>query len=80
MATFLLELRTEEIPANALAAARDQLRIGFRDHLMSAGIAGCEVRALSTSRRLIVQIGDLPDRQPDRSERVTGPARSVAFP
>jgi glycyl-tRNA synthetase beta chain len=79
MATFLLELRTEEIPANALAGARQQLRRVLGDRLSEQGLEGCQVRALSTSRRLIALVGQLPARQPERSERVTGPPRSVAF-
>jgi glycyl-tRNA synthetase beta chain len=79
MATFLLEVRTEEIPANALVGARRQLERGFRDHLHDAGFGDCVVRAMSTSRRLVVQVEGLPNRQDDRTERVVGPPRRVAF-
>jgi len=79
MATFLLEVRTEEIPANALPGARRQLGDLFKDRLTDAGYSGCEVRVLSTSRRLIARVSRLEDRQPNRSERLTGPPRSIAF-
>ncbi|HPA80499.1 MAG TPA: glycine--tRNA ligase subunit beta [Thermoanaerobaculales bacterium] len=79
MATFLLELLTEEIPANGLAAARRQLAEAIDKGLGGAGLAGSGVRALSTSRRLVVIAEGLPKRQPDRTERVTGPPASVAY-
>jgi glycyl-tRNA synthetase beta chain len=79
MATFLLEIRTEEIPANALAGARRQLHRAVGVALDEQGLEGFTVRALSTSRRLIAIVEQLPERQPERSERVTGPPRSVAF-
>ena len=79
MATFLLELLTEEIPANGLAAARRQLAEAIGKGLDDAGLAGAGVRALSTNRRLVVIVEGLPERQPDRTERVTGPPASVAY-
>jgi len=79
MATFLLELRTEEIPAAALASAREQLAGALASRLADAGFADLEVTALSTSRRLAAWVAGLPERQPDRTERVTGPPRAAAY-
>lgn len=79
MAVFLLEVRTEEIPANALPGARRQLTEAMSRALVEVGLPGDAVSALSTSRRLIVLVDRLPERQPDRSERVTGPPTTVAF-
>jgi glycyl-tRNA synthetase beta chain len=79
MATYLLELRTEEIPANALPSARAQLESGFGERLAAQGLTGWTLRALSTNRRLALLIDDLPLRQADRSERVLGPPARVAF-
>ena len=79
MATFLLEIRTEEIPAAALPGARRQLAERFETALAEAGLVGTSVTALSTSRRLIVIIRDLVERQPDRTEELTGPPVRVAF-
>ncbi|HSN57204.1 MAG TPA: glycine--tRNA ligase subunit beta, partial [Candidatus Sulfomarinibacteraceae bacterium] len=79
MADFLLEVRTEEIPANALPGARRQLADGLGRALTEAGFDGLEVRALSTSRRLIAVVAGLPERQPDRTERMTGPPTRIAF-
>lgn len=79
MALFLLEIRTEEIPANALPGARRQLADGFGATLRDAAFEGFQVTALSTNRRLVVLVGGLPARQPDRTETVSGPPVSVAF-
>ena len=47
MATFLLEIRTEEIPANALPGARQQLAAGFTSRLAEAGFSELDVTTLS---------------------------------
>jgi len=79
MANFAFELRTEEIPANALAGARRQLVDGVRRALEEVGFADPAVRVLSTSRRLVVIVDGLPERQADRTERMTGPPVGVAY-
>ncbi|MCP4900745.1 MAG: glycine--tRNA ligase subunit beta [bacterium] len=79
MADFLLEVRTEEIPANALPAARTQLESAFTARMNEAGFEDFTVSVRSTARRLIVAMGDLPKRQADRTEEVSGPPVSVAF-
>jgi glycyl-tRNA synthetase beta chain len=78
MATFLLEIRTEEIPAAALPGARTQLHEVLTARLGEAGFADATVTVYSTSRRLAVQVANLPDRQPDRTEEMTGPPVRVA--
>ena len=78
MATFLLEIRTEEIPAAALPGARRQLEELFVKHLGEAGYSGFGLTPLSTSRRLSVVVEDLPQRQADRTEEMTGPPSRVA--
>jgi len=79
MTAFLLELRTEEIPANALPGARRQLADSLSRALTEAGFDGITVRVLSTSRRLVVIVHSLPERQADRTERLTGPPIRIAF-
>jgi glycyl-tRNA synthetase beta chain len=79
MADFLLEVRTEEIPANALSGVRKQLESSFRESLKQHGFDAFKVRPLSTSRRLIVVVSELPEKQADRTEEVTGPPVSVAY-
>ncbi len=78
MATFLLEIRTEEIPAAALPGARRQLEELFAKHLEEAGYSDFGLAPLSTSRRLSVVVEDLPERQADRTEEMTGPPLKVA--
>jgi glycyl-tRNA synthetase beta chain len=78
MATFLLEIRTEEIPAAALPGARRQLAELLTGQLDEAGFADLEITPLSTSRRLSVVVKNLPDRQADGTEELTGPPLSVA--
>jgi len=79
MATFLLEIRTEEIPAAALPGARNQLFDLFAARLVDAGFAGATAVVYSTSRRLAVQVAGLPERQPDRTDEMTGPPVRVAI-
>ncbi len=79
MADLLLEIRTEEIPANALPGARRQLEDRLGAALAAAGFEGFDVTALSTARRLVVLVGNLPERQADREETVMGPPARVAF-
>jgi glycyl-tRNA synthetase beta chain len=77
MASFVLELRCEEIPAAALPGARRQLAELFAAKLAEAGFGELPVSALSTSRRLAVVVRDLPAAQPDRREELTGPPVKV---
>jgi glycyl-tRNA synthetase beta chain len=79
MSTFLLELRCEEIPANALPGARRQLAEQFGRRLADAGVADAHIRTLSTSLRLAVLIDGLPERQEDRTEEMMGPPARIAF-
>ncbi|MEE4273365.1 MAG: glycine--tRNA ligase subunit beta [Thermoanaerobaculales bacterium] len=79
MATFTLELRTEEIPANALPAARRQLKQGVEKGLADAGYDAATTVVVSTSLRLVATVTGLPERQADRSERMTGPPTRIAF-
>ncbi len=79
MAVFLLELRTEEIPANALPGARRQLEERLGTSLAENGFENVQVVCRSTNRRLTVLVSGLPERQADREERVMGPPARVAF-
>ena len=76
---FLLEILCEEIPANALPAAREQLVARFAAELAEAGIGDLKIETCSTARRLVVHIEGLPGRQADREEEVTGPPIRAAF-
>ena len=76
---FLLEIRTEEIPAAALAGARGDLARGIAEALAEAALAPAEVQSFATPRRLVVWAKEVPERQSDRDEEVLGPPAAVAF-
>ncbi len=79
MADFLLEVRTEEIPARMLARASRTLSTRFFESLTTRGTPPSEVESHYTLRRLVVGLNGLPEREPDREEEALGPPTSVAF-
>ena len=74
---FLLELRTEELPASHIRSGLEQLEAGFRRELLEARIEVRSLQTLATPRRLVVA-GDFAEGQEDREELVTGPPLAVA--
>jgi glycyl-tRNA synthetase beta chain len=76
---FLFEIRTEEIPAPALLAARLDLARGLSDALAEEGLTPASVESYATPRRLAVVLRGLPERQEDRFAEVLGPPESSAF-
>jgi len=76
---FVLEIRTEEIPAAALAGARQDLQTRVTEGLVGEGLAAESGESLATPRRLILILRGLPERQEDRLSEVVGPPASVAF-
>ncbi len=77
MTDFLLELRSEEIPARMQASARGNLKLLFGKALAEAGIFGILTKEYSTPRRLILIAKGLPDSTPAVSEEVKGPKTSA---
>ena len=71
MATLLIEIGCEELPASACAAAREQL-----PRLVEATIGVPPSRVLVTPRRLAVLVDDVHERTPD--QWVKGPPVKVA--
>ncbi len=76
---FLLEIRTEEIPAEALVSARLDLARLVTEALAEEGLAAEASQSLATPRRLILILSGVPARQEDRSSEVVGPPASAAF-
>jgi glycyl-tRNA synthetase beta chain len=76
---FLLEIRTEEIPAPSLEEARRDLLAGLTEALGEEGLVAESSESLATPRRLIAILRGLPERQEDRLSEVLGPPASVAF-
>ncbi len=73
MSDFLLELRSEEIPARMQAGARADLEKLFRKEMDAAGVAVGEVTVWSTPRRLALITRGLPLATAAVSEEVKGP-------
>ncbi|MFM6932982.1 MAG: glycine--tRNA ligase subunit beta [Novosphingobium sp.] len=73
MSDFLLELRSEEIPARMQAGARADLEKLFRKEMDAAGVSVGEVTVWSTPRRLALIARNLPDATAAVSEEVKGP-------
>ena len=73
MADFLLELRSEEIPARMQAGARAELEKLFRRELDAAGVRASELTIWSTPRRLALIARGLPLATEAVSEEAKGP-------
>jgi glycyl-tRNA synthetase beta chain len=79
MATFLLEVGAEELPASfvdeALAQWRSRISASLSEHFLTSEA----IELYGTPRRLAVLIKGLPAQQPDREEEVKGPPAQAAF-
>jgi len=73
MSDFLLELRSEEIPARMQAGARAELEKLFRREMDAAGVQAGEVTVWSTPRRLALIARGLPLATEAVSEELKGP-------
>jgi glycyl-tRNA synthetase beta chain len=73
MAEFLLELRSEEIPARMQATAANDLKRLVLAGLKEAGLIFETAECYATPRRLTVVIEGLPTEQPDTREERKGP-------
>jgi len=74
---FLLELRSEEIPARMQAGARAELDKLFRAQMSAAGIVVGDLSVWSTPRRLALIAKGLPDATAAVSEELKGPRSSA---
>lgn len=79
MATFLLEVGTEELPASFVSEALSQWQARIPSDLSDQFLPPESLEFYGTPRRLAVLLGGLPDRQPDREEDVKGPPAQAAF-
>ena len=76
---FLLEIGTEELPAEDLSRALEQLETGIVSLLAGSRLSHGEVRVMGTPRRLVVSVNDLAPAQPDEEQLVKGPPAERAF-
>ncbi len=74
---FLLELRSEEIPARMQAGARADLEKLFRKEMADAGVTVGEITVWSTPRRLALIARGLPTQTEAVHEETKGPATSA---
>ena len=79
MATFLLEVGTEELPADFVKSALQQWRSQIPQSLDEHLLTPESLQVLGTPRRLSVLIQGLPQQQPDQSEEIKGPPAQAAF-
>lgn len=77
MSDFLLELRSEEIPARMQAGARASLEKLFREQMTVAGVTVGEITVWTTPRRLALIARGLPQATEAVSEEVKGPKTSA---
>ncbi|OWK28281.1 glycine--tRNA ligase subunit beta [Sphingomonas mucosissima] len=73
MTDFLLELRSEEIPARMQDKAREDLARLFAAELDKAGLKAAEIVTYATPRRLALIARDLPAQTQAVSEELKGP-------
>lgn len=79
MATFLLEVGTEELPARFVDAALSQWRSRIPDSLREQHLNSENIAYYGTPRRLAVMISGLPERQPDQIVEYKGPSVQAGF-
>jgi glycyl-tRNA synthetase beta chain len=79
MSDFLLEVGTEELPADFVNSAIAQWQVAIAKNLSEESIAPSGIEIYATPRRLAVLIRGLPARQPDREEEIKGPPAKAAF-
>ncbi len=76
---YLLEVRSEEIPARMLEPGVKELATRVFEELMARGLAPREVETGFTPRRLVLILSGLPEREADREEQVMGPPVRAAY-
>ena len=76
---YLLEVRSEEIPARMLEPGVRELATRVFEELMSRGLGPSEVETGFTPRRLVLILAGVPEREADREEQVMGPPVRAAY-
>ena len=79
MATFLLEVGTEDLPASFVSDALDQWKAKIPVELEEQLLSPESIEFYGTPRRLALVLNGLPERQPDREEEAKGPSVKAAF-
>ncbi len=79
MHNFLLEVGTEELPANFVSSAIAQWQSLIGQSLQEHSLDPTEIKVYGTPRRISVLITGLPSQQPDREEEIKGPSAQAAY-
>ena len=79
MATFVLEIGSEELPSRFLTPEEGELASRFSGALDEAGLEYGALRVMSTPRRAVVIVENLNPVQVEREEVVSGPPVRVAY-
>ena len=79
MADFLLEVGTEELPADFVSSAIAQWQNKVPASLAQEFLNPAAVEYYGTPRRLAILIRDIQERQADREEEIKGPPLKAAF-
>ncbi|WP_036480622.1 glycine--tRNA ligase subunit beta [Myxosarcina sp. GI1] len=79
MSNFLLEVGTEELPADFVSSAIAQWQNKISQSLSEVFLTPSDIKIYGTPRRLAILITDLPSQQSDRTEEIKGPPAKAAF-
>ncbi|MGI0481123.1 glycine--tRNA ligase subunit beta [Geminocystis sp. CENA526] len=79
MPDFLLEISTEELPADFIDSAISQWQSKIKQNLTDEFLNPKDVKIYGTPRRLAVLIEGLESKQLDREEEIKGPPVASAF-
>lgn len=79
MVDFLLEVGTEELPADFVSSALSQWNSRIAQSLKELCLGAGNIAVYGTPRRLAVLIEGLPEEQVDRLEEIKGPPATTAF-
>lgn len=76
---LLLEIGTEEIPADLIPKALTDMDALIRKELGAARIVHGEIKTMATPRRLVLIVKDVAEKQDDQIIEKLGPAKRVSF-
>jgi glycyl-tRNA synthetase beta chain len=79
LSEFLLEIGTEELPANFANDAQIQIKEIGEKWLKDNNLIFIGLKSFSTPRRLVLVVDGLDKKQPDIQKEVKGPAVSAAY-
>lgn len=79
MNKLLIEIGVEELPARFIKPALDQFCNILSEKLINERITYGQVDSYCTPRRLAILINDVADKQPDITQEIKGPAKSISY-